>query len=58
MFCHSPESWKEMWEGIFGKENIKVEARLRKELGGLDFFETFPGNTVQYYVLEWTVVRV
>jgi hypothetical protein len=57
MFCHSPESWKELWEGILGKENVEVNATLKKALGGPTFFDTFPGNTNQYYLLVWSVTR-
>ncbi|KAF5343943.1 hypothetical protein D9756_011511 [Leucocoprinus leucothites] len=57
MFCHSPESWRELWENIFGKGNVEVHARIRKEEGGLDFYGTYPGNREQYQVLEWSVER-
>ena len=60
MHSHSPESWRKMWEDIFGEVGAKVEvkARLRKEVGGDDFFGTFPGNTDPYHVLEWSVMRL
>ena len=60
MFCHSPQSWKELWEGIFAEAGAKVEvkARLRKEIGGLSMFGTYPENTEHYHVLEWSVTRV
>ncbi|TBU48535.1 hypothetical protein BD309DRAFT_949327 [Dichomitus squalens] len=60
MNCHSPESWKELWEGIFAEAGAKVEvkARLRKEIGGLSMFGTYPENTEHYHVLEWSVTRV
>ncbi|KAJ6551447.1 hypothetical protein B0H19DRAFT_1157684 [Mycena capillaripes] len=29
-FCHSPESWHEMWDEVFPKGTIKVEAKLKK----------------------------
>ncbi|KAI0720526.1 hypothetical protein C8T65DRAFT_735856 [Cerioporus squamosus] len=52
--------WRDMWEGIFGEVGVKAEvrARLRKEIGGDDFFRTWPGNTNPYHVLEWSVMRV
>ncbi|KAJ7798504.1 hypothetical protein B0H14DRAFT_2906568 [Mycena olivaceomarginata] len=28
MFYHSPESWRELWEGVFSEGAIKVEAEL------------------------------
>lgn len=31
MFCHSPESWNELWDGeIFRKSTVKVETELIK----------------------------
>ena len=66
MCCHSPESWEEMWREVFaatgkGEEGggIQVSARLRDEIGGITFFDTWPMNTTkQYRVLEWAVIRV
>ena len=60
MHGHSPHSWREMWEDIFAEADAKVEvkARLRKEIGGDDFFGTWPGNTEPYHVLEWSVIRL
>lgn len=62
MACHSPESWAEMWHEIFkgeeGEETVvEVKARLREEVGGADFFGTYPENTKPYYVMEWSVTR-
>ena len=60
MFCHSPDSWKELWEGVFAEvgARVEVQARLRKEIGGDSMFGTYPGNTDPYHVLEWSVTRV
>ncbi|KAJ4465686.1 hypothetical protein C8J55DRAFT_538565 [Lentinula edodes] len=58
MFCHSPESWKDLWEGLFGKGNVEVKAQLRKEIGGDDLFGTYPGNKDPYHVMEWSVSRI
>lgn len=60
MFCHSPESWRELWEGIFGKGKVEVKASLRKEIGGVDFFGQYAGNTEKdhFMVLEWSVTRL
>ncbi|KAI0687626.1 hypothetical protein BC835DRAFT_403343 [Cytidiella melzeri] len=62
MACHSPESWAQMWHDIFsngegGDGGVKVEAKLRTEVGGLDFFGMFAENKNQYHVLEWSVIR-
>ncbi|KAI0720552.1 hypothetical protein C8T65DRAFT_633472 [Cerioporus squamosus] len=60
MNCHSPDSWREMWEGIFAEVGAKVEvqARLQKAPGGDSMFGTYPGNTDPYHVLQWSVVRL
>ncbi len=65
MCCHSPKSWEEMWLDAFrqvtgseGEPSVQVSASLRKEIGGLSFFDTWPNNTKQYYVLEWAVIRM
>ncbi|KAJ7457345.1 hypothetical protein FB451DRAFT_1047325, partial [Mycena latifolia] len=29
-FCHSPESWREMWEEMFPKGRIRVDAELQR----------------------------
>ncbi|KAJ6550312.1 hypothetical protein B0H19DRAFT_1298862 [Mycena capillaripes] len=48
MFCHSPESWREMWEGLFPDGNVKVDAELeRRVIDGPD------GG-----VLTWSVTRI
>ncbi|KAF9061466.1 hypothetical protein BDP27DRAFT_1385368 [Rhodocollybia butyracea] len=58
MFCHSPDSWKDLWEGLFGKGSVEVKAQLRKEIGGDDLFGTYPGNKDPYHVMEWSVTRL
>ncbi|KAF7367626.1 Methyltransferase ausD [Mycena sanguinolenta] len=30
VFCHSPESWAVLWEGIFGEGMVKVEVESKK----------------------------
>ncbi|KAI0687619.1 hypothetical protein BC835DRAFT_1448517 [Cytidiella melzeri] len=63
MACHSPESWREMWEEVFreqgegGGGEVEVRARLREEDGGPTFFGTYPENTVPRWLLEWAVIR-
>ena len=55
MFCHSPESWVEMWETVFGKGTVKVEASLteveRKDLIHLT-------EETRFYLLVWSVTRL
>jgi hypothetical protein len=65
MFCHSPESWKEVWvKDIFGgddgkgDERIKVDAGLvqveRKDL--LDGSESEEDAT--FYIMHWCITRL
>ncbi|KAE9387611.1 hypothetical protein BT96DRAFT_981376 [Gymnopus androsaceus JB14] len=58
MFCHSPESWKELWEGIFGKGCVEVKAELRPAVGGDSFFGMFPQNKDPFHNMEWSVTRL
>ena len=60
MNCHSPESWRELWEGVFAEvgAQVRVEARVRKEIGGDSLFGTYPDNTDPYHLLEWSVTRL
>ena len=58
--CHSQESWKELWEGIFGEAGVKVEVktRLRKHLGGRTLFGTYPEGAKERFYLDWSITRV
>ncbi|KAH7872125.1 uncharacterized protein C8R40DRAFT_1053221 [Lentinula edodes] len=59
MFCHSPDSWKDLWEGLFGgKENVQVKAALRDGDGGNDLHGTYPGNKEPHHLMEWSVTRI
>lgn len=56
MFCHCPESWKELWDGqVFKKGTVKVEAGLveieRKDL-------THISEETKFYLLWWSVTRL
>ncbi|CEL56280.1 hypothetical protein RSOLAG1IB_07696 [Rhizoctonia solani AG-1 IB] len=37
MFCHSPESWRELWIGLFGERKINVIATLEHNEAGAQF---------------------
>ncbi|KAI0358976.1 hypothetical protein OH77DRAFT_1420491 [Trametes cingulata] len=59
MFCHSPESWRELWDGeVFKKGTVKVEAILQerdgRDLEGMPGF--IPGTKI--YLLIWSVTRL
>lgn len=52
MFCHSPESWAELWDGqVFEKGSVSVVAGVKKverpEMGGKVFF-----------LLWWSITRL
>ena len=49
MFCHSPESWKEMWESIFGVEKVVVETSLQEAIRGSG------PEARPWYWLAWSV---
>ena len=55
MFCHSVESWKEMWESeVFEKGAVEVRAELQP-------LEAPPGavpTTINPWQLVWSVTRV
>lgn len=57
LYCHSDRSWKALWEEVFGEGNIEVQAVLNDYGEKPDFFDSFPGNTVALYELEWSVTR-
>ncbi|KAG6918988.1 hypothetical protein DXG01_010227 [Tephrocybe rancida] len=55
MFCHSPETWKELWDGeVFKKGAVKVKAGLH-EMERKDLFAA-PGS--RFYVMWWSVTRL
>jgi len=49
MFCHSPESWREMWESVFPQGTMKVDAELQKT----KLYEGLNWNR-----LTWSVTRI
>lgn len=58
IFCHPPESWRELWDGkVFRKGSVSVEAGLhksdRKDLVG----STDPPARVHYH-MAWSVKRL
>lgn len=52
MFCHSPESWRALWEGVLGKGAVEVWAVL-KEVQRRDMPEG-----VKAYIMAWSVKRL
>ena len=48
LFCHSPESWAELWDGkLFRKGTVRVDARLWDHAA-----------TVEFQILQWSVTRL
>lgn len=55
MFCHSPETWKELWDGqVFEKGTVKVEVDLRT----LNNKESLGELGPIFYLLFWSVTRL
>ncbi|KAJ7485681.1 hypothetical protein FB451DRAFT_1230718 [Mycena latifolia] len=48
MFCHSPESWRGMWEEVFPEGSVKVDADLRRRAS----------DPPDVGILAWSVTRV
>ncbi|KAJ7467480.1 hypothetical protein FB451DRAFT_1092690 [Mycena latifolia] len=52
MFCHSPESWREMWDGnVFEAGSVEVQTDLRNAGKALN-------STTDFYMMFWSVKRV
>ena len=69
MFCHSPESWRELWDGqVFAKGKVRVDVVLKavKDLAqaedSKDWIEKVQKpdvlDTENYQVLIWSVTRL
>jgi hypothetical protein len=54
MFCHSPQSWQELWDGqVFAKGTVKVEVDLQmSNRSDLALKET------PFYWLVWSITRI
>jgi len=61
MFCHSPESWTQMWEEqIFEKGQVKVNTTLTDMTAVLKKAETEVPSVegAKFYLLDWSVERL
>ncbi|KAI5121149.1 hypothetical protein M0805_007147 [Coniferiporia weirii] len=57
VYCHSPESWRALWDGeVFEKGTVEVEAELR-EMKRRDIQDVLGGET-KVYVMAWCVRRL
>ncbi|PIL30912.1 hypothetical protein GSI_07081 [Ganoderma sinense ZZ0214-1] len=55
MFCFSPETWREMWENVFPKGTIRVDANL-KEVERPDLKPV--SEDARFWLLTWCVTRL
>lgn len=54
MFCHSPETWVDLWDGqVFRKGTIRVEAKLVERE-----FSPVRSSRAIYHLLVWSVIRL
>ena len=61
MFCHSPESWTQMWEEqIFEKGQVKVNTTLKDVTAIVEKLEgkALPVGGARFYLLDWFVERL
>lgn len=57
-FCHSPETWKEMWDGgVFEKGTVKADALL-VEVKRPDRVTDDNRDAARFWVMAWSVVRL
>jgi hypothetical protein len=54
MFCHSPETWTDLWDGtVFKKGTVKVDVKLVDH-----FFRSAGSLGTSMSLLVWSVVRL
>ncbi|PFH52913.1 hypothetical protein AMATHDRAFT_1651 [Amanita thiersii Skay4041] len=54
MFCHSPDSWRDVWNGqVFAKDTIHVEAGLKEIDRDIGF-----GVEEEVWILYWSIKRL
>jgi hypothetical protein len=62
MFCHSPESWRDMWLEVFsngdgkGEERVKIEARL-VQIERKDHWQAIMKDGDMWH-MYWSVTRI
>ena len=55
MFCHSPESWTELWDGlVFEKGVVKVQTKLLQ----MEWKEPDGSPSLVFATLVWSVTRL
>lgn len=65
MFCHSPESWKELWlKDVFGGDDNQGEKRIKVEAELVDVQRNYlVGHTnasenTKFYFITWSITRL
>lgn len=59
MFCHSPETWKELWDGqVFEKGTVKVETELRAVPEELMRKTLGLGPETPRYLMTYSIMRL
>jgi len=59
MFCHSPESWTQMWEEqVFEKGQVKVNTVLKRLDVSAEGRAVLVGGNIKSYWLTWSVERL
>ena len=57
LYCHSPESWKELWNGqVFDKGKVVVDVSLLPVERKSIFLEAIDG--IELFVMTWSVTRL
>ncbi|KAF8626571.1 hypothetical protein AX15_004796 [Amanita polypyramis BW_CC] len=54
VFCHSPESWKELWEEVFKKGTVEVEVSSRE----VEYRRSAQTESRMFYWLSWIITRL
>jgi len=58
-FCHSPESWTQMWEEqIFEKGQVKVSTAFKELETSVEGKAVLIGGGTNFYWLSWSVERL
>ncbi|KAJ1306497.1 hypothetical protein OPQ81_007499 [Rhizoctonia solani] len=54
MFCHSPDSWRELWTELFGERKVNVVATLEENEAGMKLVGPAPPGKKKYAMI-WSV---
>lgn len=55
MFCHSPETWRDIWDGVvFKNGTVRVEVQLEK----LERPDLNPVEGAELFFMAWSVTRL